>query len=608
MTAIRFSAPTLCARQIRLLAIFILFGLLLGPAHARLDILGTWSSLYPESNADEIGGSGCQLCHASPMGNEPWNAYGWDLRQRINNGFTAQEAMQFSADEDHDGNGVETLDEIRDDFQPGWTEGTNNTFYFSNGSTTTGQLPPAVNSATAIDHPDAVADPIADIPMGALAIELHEVTNGLNAPLKAVAAPGINGSIFVVQQTGKILRVDLSNGEKTVFYDAANDLVNINPSYDERGLLGLAFHPNFATNGRFYTYQSEPFDVGITADFSTMPNGVNPEHRSTVVEYRVSNPSCNSSVSKMKTLITIDQPQSNHNGGDLAFDQQGYLYVSVGDGGSSNDDATGHGVRGNGRDYTNPLGAILRIDVDGSNSANGEYGIPPSNPFLSNIEAVDEIYAYGFRNAFRFSFDSQTGDLYAGDVGQNQVEEINLVTSGGNYGWNWKEGSFGFYDYILPNNTRRTYVSDVEPPSLPVDVIDPIAEYDHDDGISVTGGYVYRGTQVPLLVGRYTFADWNRRLFYLDAMGNIQEFNAFTIDDYVPGFGEDAENELYIVTNDGFAPSGMAGRLLKLQAVGASYTPPDAGDESAQCPPEPPSEDLCVPIIAGNGNIATVCL
>lgn len=577
------------------------------PSHALQIFLNAWQGIYPDSNADDIAGTGCQICHQNDNGNAPWNAYGWQIRGIYNsNNFDINEAIDIAASfsQDNDPLGVSSEDEINRDFQPGWTEGLNNTLYEANGTLINNQPPPIVPATTGIDFPVEVTDPVSDIAPGSVAIQLNETAIGFNAPLKAVAAPGINGSMFVVEQTGKIFRVDLATGTKDLFVDVSNDLVSINQGYDERGLLGLTFHPDFASNGLFYTFQSEPVRTSQSnlVDYSTVAPG-NPNHRSMITEYQASDPSCNSSITKTKNLLIIDQPQGNHNGGDLAFDSDGYLYISIGDGGGAHDEGGGHGFRGNGRDNTNPLGSILRIDVDGNNSANGNYAIPNDNPFVSNGDlGVDEIFAYGFRNPFRFSFDSTSGELYTGDVGQNDIEEINIVTKGDNYGWNWKEGSFFFYRSASTGN----YVSNTAPPGIPSDLVDPIAEYDHDDGISVTGGYVYRGSQVPVLAGRYVFADWNKRLFYLDANNNVLEFNDPVLTENITGFGEDANNELYVVTNNTGNPGGTDGTLYKISALGDNNNSfPDSDEESAQCPP---SDELCVPIKATNGNIALICL
>ena len=474
---------------------------------ARPDIQSSWSNKYPNSTSDDMG---CQLCHQSAGGGSPWNAYGWELRSVYNsNGFDIDAAFDTVRNLDLDGDPLNAtvLDDIRADLQPGWTVGANNTIYPAMGAPITGQPPPMPPATTALDFPAAVVDPIADISVGAVGVDLIEVAGGFNAPLRAVRAPGIDGSMFVVEQTGKIFRVDLNTGVKTLFHDVSSDLVSINLGYDERGLLGLAFHPNFQNNGLFYTYQSEPVRASQDSqvDFSTVAPTFAPQHRSMVVEYRASNPSCNSGVTKRKTLMIIDQPQGNHNGGDLVFGPDGYLYISLGDGGGANDQGPGHNFNGTGRDNTNVLGTILRIDVLGTNSSNGHYGIPNNNPFSGNGDpGVDEIFAFGFRNPFRMSFDALTGELYTGDVGQNQVEEIDLVTSGKNYGWNWKEGSFFFY-----NPSSGNFVSNGVAPAAPVSLENPVGEYDHGDGISITGGYVYRGSEISGGVGRYIFGDFS---------------------------------------------------------------------------------------------------
>ena len=585
----------------------ILLGLLTfsGPSYSLQIFLNAWRDIYPDSNADDIAGTGCQVCHLNDNGNEPWNEYGWTIRQIYNaNQFDIVDAINTAADFDVDNDplGISSEDEINRSFQPGWTEGEINTVFSANGVETNGVLPPAVPTTTGIDFPAEVSNPIPDVVSGAITIELHEVSGDFNAPLQAVTAPGITGSIFVVEQTGKIFRVNLSTGSKSLFHDVSTSLVEFGGGNDERGLLGLTFHPNFANNGLFYTYQSE--EEGSTADFSTSNNV---DHQTKIVQYRASDPSCNSSIVKQKTLLVINQPQGNHNGGDLAFGPDGYLYISLGDGGGAHDRGQGHGVLGNGRDNTNVLGTILRIDPLGNNSANGNYGIPNDNPFAANDLGVDEVYAYGLRNPFRFSFDvgdsfgNGLGDLYVGDVGQGEVEEVNLVSNGDNLGWNWKEGSLFFYHSVVTS----AYISDVAPPALPNDLVDPIAEYSHDDGVSITGGYVYRGTQVPELQGRYVFADFVRRLFYLDTNFNVREFLGSGVSDFVTGFGQDSQNELYALTRVISSTTGTQGKLQKIMASGATYSAPDAGEESAQCPP---NDEICVPIKATNGNIALICL
>ncbi len=572
------------------LATGLIAALISSEASAFGAVLDQWRLFYPNSDA---GNFECQLCHQDTSGGDPWNAYGWDLNQRITNPFDADQvilAFRQIEDEDSDGNGISNLDEINDHFQPGWRDGNTNQTFSNVGNGQSNLTPPDATAVTGIDHPDAVDNPFADIETGNISVEFVEVAEDLARPVKAVAAPGINGSIFIVEQAGQIFRVDLTTFERTLFLDVRPRVLLSENFSDERGMLGLAFHPQFASNGLFYTFQSEAATDHPQTDFpSTAKN-----HVSAVVEYQVSDPSCNSFVSRTQTLLTVDQPQGNHNAGDIAFGPDGMLYIALGDGGGASDEGAGHGPFGNGRDNTNPLGAILRIDVDGSNSSNGLYGIPNDNPFVSD-NGLDEIFAYGFRNPYRFTFDANTGELYTGDVGQDDIEEINIVTSGANYGWNWKEGSFFFYDTNDPN---QRYVSDVAPPGLPNDLIDPVAEYDHDDGVSVIGGYVYRGSQIPVLSGRYVFGEFLSRLLFLTSDDEINEIPTLNQLQTVRGFGQDSDNELYVLDND---------RLFKIQAPGTSYSPPQSGEETAQCPP---SEDqsLCFPIISANGATAVVCL
>jgi len=595
---------------LKLPLVFCLF-ILHTPAYGLEIYLNEWRSIYPDSNSDDIAigiitPHGCQLCHQNDDGGDPWNPYGFEIRKEfLTNGNDINKAITTVQFDDNDGDGVESFDEIVRSYQPGWVEGANNSVFAANGDETVNQLPPTLPLTTGLDFPDSseISDPISNIPPGAISIQLQEVSGGFNAPLKAVRAPGINGSLFVVEQTGKIFRVDLTTGDKTLFHDVGNDLVSLNlGGNDERGLLGLAFHPDFVSNGLFYTYQSEPRRTSqdTIVDFSTVAPDRNPDHRSMIVEYRASDSRCNSNISKRDTIMIIDQPQSNHNGGDLVFDQNNYLYVSLGDGGGANDQGPGHGLLGTGRNNSNVLGTILRIDPLGNNSDNGKYGIPADNPFLGEV-GEDEIFAFGFRNPFRMSFDESTGDLYVADVGQNEIEEVDIVTSGGNYGWNWKEGSFFFYNTV----TTGTFISTVAPPGLPNNLVDPIAQYDHDDGLSITGGYVYRGSQIPVLQGRYVFADFLRRLFYLDSSQNVLEFSGAGVSDFVAGFGQDIDNELYVLTRVDSRPSGTQGKLQKIMTSGAAFSAPDSGDESAICPP---SDELCFPVRTTNGAIATICL
>lgn len=575
------------------------------PAYGFPNILEEWRQVYPESRSDNIDNNNgeCLLCHASPNGGQPWNAYGWDLRQEIDQAGSTADAIRLIEIDDQDGDSLESFDEIAYGFQPGWRAGNSNTLFFSNGSTSTGNAPPTQINSQSLDLPAAVNNPIpAGFGTNSTNIQLDAIALDFRAPVKAVRAPGINGSLFVVEQAGRIIRVNLTTGEKTLFLDVSASVLNGNSASDERGMLGLAFHPNYQQNGLFYTYQSEPARSSQDNLVDYTSSSVN--HRSFVVAYRASDPSCNSAITRVRDLLIFDQPQGNHNAGDLAFGDDGYLYISSGDGGNRNDVGPGHGLTGNGRNTNNILGAILRIDPLGNNAASGKYGIPSDNPFVTGGGAP-EIYAHGFRNPYRMSFDATTGELFAADVGQRDIEEVNNVTLGGDYGWNWKEGSFYFYN---PTD-QSAYISNVPSPNAPANLIDPIGEYDHDEGVSVTGGYVYRGSRISGNQGRYIFADYagtsfqsGRLLSMETSTGAIEEFNVVGgVNGFITGFGQDADNELYMVIKNG----SNQGSLVKLVQNGQSSPPPSAQGESAQCPA---SDELCVPIKSNNGKLALICL
>jgi len=581
-------------------------------ALARGQYLQFWQQNYPESSSSA---ANCQLCHSSIDGGNGWNFYGSNIRGEAGGqeNLSQQDFLSIvnfietdrSTDDGCGAPGVSTgptfLDEIRYNAQPGWREGNVNAIRRRNGVCNDNQAPQfSGNAQSALDLPAAFnGDPVVTVGSGNVSIELHTVASDFNLPVKAVTAPGIAGSIFVVELRGKIIRVNLASGEKSTFADLESSLVPARSGYDERGLLGLAFHPNFDNNGLFYTYQSQSVSAGNSpADYSTI---LNPDHRSVIVEHRASVASCNSTISSGRNLLVIDQPQFNHNGGDLAFGQDGFLYISVGDGGAANDNAPGHGLNGNGRNTDNPLGAILRIDVNGSNASNGRYGLPGDNPFFADMSGAEEIYAYGLRNP--------TGDLFTGDVGQGDIEEVDKIVLGGNYGWNWKEGN----KFFFTTSGLGSFISNTGPAGLP-NLIEPIAEYDHDDGRSITGGNVYRGSQVPALTGDYLFADYGAgagpsgRLFYLDnRVGPVLSLNVSAPrSEYFTGFGQDSENELYVLGSQSVNPVSIEGTLYKIQGLGATYSAPDAGDESSICP-EVEDDSLCLPIRSGS-RVAVICL
>ena len=400
----------------------------------------------------------------------------------------------------------------------------------------------------------------------------------LLAPIKLKNAGDGSNRLFIADQTGKVQIIKNGILLPTPFLDISSKLVTINPSYDERGLLGLAFHPDYNVplapgQGRFYVYYSAPAGGG------TPENPI--AHQSIVAEYLVSpgNPDVAEGTSE-RILMNINQPQSNHNGGELDFGSDGMLYIALGDGGGSDDNGPGHtggsaakpsGVLGNAQDKTRLLGKILRIDPLGNNSPNGQYAIPASNPFVGEGGGVrEEIYAYGFRNPFSFSFDDRVGgtnDLYVADVGQNRFEEVDIVDSAGNYGWRIREGAHDF-DPTVPN------------PGVPL--IDPIAEYSHPGtgigeelGITVIGGNVYRGNKFSELTGKYVFADWTGRLLVLDeaatnilAIHQLSVLGGNPIGLFITAIGEDESGEVYVVakttTGPGTDPAVTAGRVLQI--------------------------------------------
>jgi uncharacterized protein (TIGR03118 family) len=421
-----------------------------------------------------------------------------------------------------------------------------------------------------------IDDPIpAKIPKGNVTIELQTVLDGLVSPIGMAIPDDNSGRMFVYDQIG-LIHV-LTNGVMmdTPFLDVRDRLVTLNPGYDERGLLGVAFHPNFAQNPFVYTYTSEP--NGPMADFMIMMDPPKTNNcQSVIAEWKIdpTNPNRLDPASR-RELLRIDKPESNHNGGTLRFGPDGFLYFTVGDGGNADDQGDGHLPGGNAQDKTRILGKISRIDVDTRNSANGQYGIPADNPFVSEGPSVKEIFAYGLRNPYSFSFDRQTGDLLLADVGQNDVEEVDKIVKGGNFGWNIKEGSF----YFDPNGTNNGFVTTAPVRTVPPDLIDPIAEFDHDESDAIIGGYVYRGTNVAALNGKYIFAGWGEftspagRLFYLDGT-NITELRIGTADHalglWVKGYGQDAAGELYVFGSTNLGPSGTSGKMLKIVPVPAA--------------------------------------
>ena len=326
-----------------------------------------------------------------------------------------------------------------------------------------------------------------------------------DAPVEFTYASDGSNRVYVVEQAGRI-----KSFENAVSAKSAALVLDIRKrvSYGgEMGLLGLAFHPDFKKNGYFYVNYTKDSPRETVVSRFKITNGVADPNAETV-------------------LFTFAQPYSNHNGGKLAFGPDGYLYVATGDGGSGGD------PKNNGQNKSAWLGKILRVDVNGTEK--GHYGIPADNPFKGKAGLREEIFAYGLRNPWRFSFDAKTGQLWTGDVGQNEIEEIDIVTKGGNYGWRIKEAD-AVYDASQKPETS---------------LIDPIHEYQHGaDGNSVTGGYVYRGTANPALEGKYIYGDFGSgRIWALIQANGKKAANQLLIEraGSISSFGEDQQHELYV--------------------------------------------------------------
>lgn len=436
-------------------------------------------------------------------------------------------------------------------------------------------------------------------------VRLVPVSEGvLVAPVAVRNAADGSGRMFIVDQRG-LIQI-LVDGEvlETPFLDIEERLVDQRANFDERGLLGLAFHPNYASagqpgHGKFYVYYSAPSPNAP----GTAQDPV--DHRSVISEFTVSGDPDVADGNSERILLTFDQPQFNHDGGDLAFGPlDGLLYISTGDGGSSDDNNAGHtggnstkpsGVLGNAQDRTNLLGKILRIDPLGNNGPGGEYGIPATNPFVGAGGGVrEEIHAYGLRNPWRISFDDGPGGtnrLFVADVGQRRVEEINLVEAGDNLGWRNREGGFEF-DGTAPGTGP---------------FVDPVSQYAHpgtvlgdlpEIGLSVTGGCVYRGTLFPTLQGVYFFGDWSNdfqtpggTLLGLEesepgefSLGVLDVVGGNPIPRYITGFGKDESGEIYVATRTVLPPevdsstSLPTGGVYRIQPTATEFTielPPD---------------------------------
>jgi len=373
-----------------------------------------------------------------------------------------------------------------------------------------------------------------------------------SSPVLALQAPGDASRWFVVEQGGTVRKFSSAPGTSTT--TSFIDITARVASGGELGLLGMAFHPNFPTDRRVflsYTAGASGSRVSRISSFMTADIGLTLDSASEQI------------------LLTLDQPEDNHNGGNIAFGPDGFLYVGFGDGGSGGDPHTQNGPIGNGQSLKTMLGKILRIDIGAESALT--YTIPSTNPFganpkcgpATNAQSCPEIYAYGMRNPWRWSFDRQSGDLWVGDVGQDSWEEVDIVVKGGNYGWRCREG-------------RHTFGNQTGCPTS--GLIDPVAEYDHSLGVSITGGYVYRGPQTTALRGRYVFGDFGSgRLWTLlpdNAGGYTRTDLVVSSGLSISSFAQANDGELYVVDYSGglyrlvFQPGGGGTIPTSLAASG----------------------------------------
>lgn len=444
-----------------------------------------------------------------------------------------------------------------------------------------------------------------EIQSGSITVHISPIAAGLISPSLVVNANDDSGRIFVSDQFGVVHLIDNGVLQATPFLDITalvRDSLNGN---DERGLSGIAFHPNFASEGTagygvFYTWADELVDELATVDFTHFPlaPGVDRSAQTVLREWSMNDIGDNVFSGTSRELLRLDQPHSAHSAGSIEFGPDGYLYLSLGDGGTHDDQGPGHNPdTGNARDLTNVYGSMLRIDPFGTNSVNGKYGIPASNPFVGDPQALDEIFFYGLRNPFRFSFEldadgNKTTKIVIGDTGQDDIEEVDradiALDAGGNFGWNIKEGTFLFDAGPPPGPGGELRIGvTANSPGSPLGLIDPVVQYDHGpngEGSAVIGGFTYQGDLIPELKGMYIFGDFshstgsffpNGRVFYSDLSDPNPEIFELNLEGaqlsgggglsiFIKGFGVDEAGEIYVVGSTTLQSGDNSGVILKL--------------------------------------------
>jgi glucose/arabinose dehydrogenase len=404
-------------------------------------------------------------------------------------------------------------------------------------------------------------------------IKLEPVISGINTPLAMVQPPG-DSRMFIIEQNGRIKILENGKIAPNPFLDIRSKIKPLFHDFDERGLLGLTFHPKFKENGKFYVAYSAHLDY--QSDLGQM---LWYDHSNVVEEYTVSTKDKNlADPSSARRIHSISWPQFNHNGHWIGFGPDGMLYISTGDGGYANDWGIGHNVTiGNGQDMASNMGKILRIDVD-KRSDGKPYGIPADNPFVGKKDVVPEIWASGLRNPWRCSFDmgSTAAELYCGDVQQNSYEAVKLIGKGQNMGWRRVEGIMRCFDFQKPDEHPANCDKAGITPAI-IEYNNCTAKPDGCRGISITGGYVYRGANAAWK-GKYFFGDWSKGFAEMDgqifvgtkgadgkwSMEVAKVTNMTGKVPYILAFAQDAAGEVYVLTSITTGPNGSLDTIYKI--------------------------------------------